>query len=166
MLLYKLSNLLNFIFSNKISGWLLSMIFILLFMVLVLSLFGINVRGLFSPSKNYYEPSDPQMHIIESGTNYDILIGQAEMEGKYSIAIRYLYNKLLLQLTNKGLIYWQKDKTNLDYLNEMSSSALSDDFRLITASFEYIWYGKFPCNQSRFFQIRNQFEQFYGQLNG
>jgi Domain of unknown function (DUF4129) len=72
----------------------------------------------------------------------DKLLTQAEGENNYRLAVRLGYLQVLRQLSDKGLIRWQPDKTNHDYLYELPAGPLPEAFRELTRQFEYVWYGE------------------------
>lgn len=74
--------------------------------------------------------------------NIDALLAQAEGENNYRLAVRLGYLQVLRQLSDRGLIRWQPDKTNHDYLYELPAGPLPEAFRELTRQFEYVWYGE------------------------
>ena len=56
--------------------------------------------------------------------------------------IRIQYIIIIRQLINIRLISWQKNKTNLDYINELKSGKLRNEFIGLTLDYERVWYGK------------------------
>ncbi|WP_221766292.1 DUF4129 domain-containing protein [Hymenobacter metallilatus] len=76
------------------------------------------------------------------GLDLDGLLAQAEAEHSYRLAVRLGYLQVLRQLSDKGLIRWQPDKTNHDYLYELPAGPLPEAFRELTRQFEYVWYGE------------------------
>ncbi|RPD50344.1 DUF4129 domain-containing protein [Hymenobacter sediminis] len=69
-------------------------------------------------------------------------LASAEQQHNYRLAVRLGYLSVLRQLSDKGLIRWQPDKTNHDYLYELPAGALPEAFRELTRQFEYVWYGE------------------------
>jgi hypothetical protein len=68
---------------------------------------------------------DPQLFFTEEeeiikSKNIQILIENAIQEGNYRLAIRYYYLHVLQSLSEKEIIVYQFDKTNTDYLKEIS----------------------------------------------
>ena len=56
--------------------------------------------------------------------------------------IRIQYLIIIRQLINIRLISWRKNKTNLDYIHELKSGKLRNDFIGLTRDYERVWYGK------------------------
>jgi len=121
-------------------------------------------RGLFSKG-----PKKMSLDIIgmEEDINlmdFEKLIADAVATKEYRVAIRYLYLKLLKDLSDNNLINWKTEKTNRDYINELRPSAYGSKFREVTLLFDYAWYGEASVNENIFGQVHNSFTDFYKQL--
>ncbi|GFD79212.1 hypothetical protein KUL118_20740 [Tenacibaculum sp. KUL118] len=87
------------------------------------------------------------------------LIQKATSEGNYQLAVRYYYLLLLKKLSDKEFISWQQEKTNEDYIKELSSKKqLYTDFKELTYLYDYVWYGEFSINKEKFTQAENNFK--------
>nr|WP_262904575.1 DUF4129 domain-containing protein [Hymenobacter lucidus] len=85
-----------------------------------------------------YDTAAEDIHALD----FNALLGEAEAAGNYRLAVRLGYLFVLKQLTDQGLVQWQPDKTNHDYLRELSAGTLRPAFRELTQQFEYVWYGE------------------------
>lgn len=92
--------------------------------------------------------------------NFDAEIEKAVSQHNFRLAVRLLYLKCLKQLSDKGLIQWQIDKTNTAYLYELTDPVQKQTFGLLTRQFEYIWYGNFSIDQNTFRNIDSLFQNF------
>lgn len=92
--------------------------------------------------------------------NYDALAQSAIAAGDYRSAIRMRYLQALHILQAKELIAPGKDKTNMDFLRELSTTAFYQPFAALTRHYEYTWYGKVPLNNGQFTQLDEQFAEF------
>lgn len=92
--------------------------------------------------------------------NYDALAQSAIAAGDYRSAVRMRYLQALHILEIKELIAPGKDKTNMDFLRELSATAFHQPFAALTRHYEYIWYGKVPLNNGQFVQLDEQFAEF------
>lgn len=92
--------------------------------------------------------------------HYDALAQAAAEAGDYRGAVRIRYLQALYILQEKELILPGKDKTNLDFLRELSATAFHRPFAALTRHYEYIWYGKVPVNGIQFTQLDEQFAEF------
>ncbi|WP_240572714.1 hypothetical protein [Aestuariibaculum lutulentum] len=90
-------------------------------------------------------------------TDISLLIKQAEDLGDYRLAIRYFYLLVLKNLSLKNHIKFEDDKTNSEYLNEMSNTPFSDNFAYTSYLYNYIWYGKFPVNEAQYNKAKGNF---------
>lgn len=91
--------------------------------------------------------------------NEDInkLIEQAIKDENYRLAIRYYYLLILQKLTKKELIDWQQEKTNEDYINEITNTVLKDKFTKGTLLYDFVWYGNFNIKQAEFIEAQAEF---------
>jgi hypothetical protein len=130
----------------------------------ILKLTKTNVRGLFfgqaQSGKIAFSESQENIHEL----NFEKLIAEAIAAQQYGKAIRLFYLKTLKQLTDRKLIDWRINKTNYDYVRELSSKDLAPSFRNLTFLFEYIYYGDFQITQTDFEQAQLAFKNFEEQL--
>jgi len=78
----------------------------------------------------------------------------------YRLATRLLFLRLLKNLSQKNIIQYKQDRTNFDYLLQLSQGKYYHDFFRLTRNYEYAWYGKFEVSQEAFGVIKNEFEKF------
>ncbi len=96
--------------------------------------------------------------------NYEKEIDKAASMGNFRMAVRLMFLRLLKNMSERNIIRYQQDKTNLDYLMQLHSTAYYKDFFRITRNYEYSWYGKFEVSQDAYQFIRNDFEQFENRI--
>jgi len=94
------------------------------------------------------------------GIDFDAEIEKAIAQSNYRLAVRLLYLRCLKSLSDTQLIHWQIDKTNSDYLNELTDPSQKQNFSLITRQFEYVWYGNFTIDKQSFNHISQLFKNF------
>ena len=87
------------------------------------------------------------------------LIQEAISKGNYKLAVRYYYLLLLKNLSEKELISWQQEKTNEDYIKELSNNKLNTDFEKLTYLYDYVWYGEFIIDKEKFLQAEVNFKK-------
>ncbi len=86
-------------------------------------------------------------------------------EGNLKMAVRLYYLLLLRNLDGAGLIRWEKDKTNRDYLSELfSSETYYDDVRKLTLKYEEVWYGDHHFPDETLRSLINRFETLQGRI--
>lgn len=96
---------------------------------------------------------DKDIHEID----FDQLIEDAVSREQYRSAVRYHFLRLLKTMSEKQIIEWNPDKTNREYLYEISNPVLKKEFDYLAYVYENIWYGEFDIDQTGFEKIRQQF---------
>lgn len=109
-------------------------------------------------------PSEELLKDIFS-IEYAAAIKEALNNRNYRLAIRLHYLQLLKLLSEKGMIHYQPDKTNFDYLLQIRSTPHYSDFSGLTRQYEYSWYGLFPISQSQYEQIDLLFTNFQKKIS-
>jgi hypothetical protein len=87
-------------------------------------------------------------------------IEKAAANQNYRLAIRLLFLRLLKDLSDRNIIQYKPDRTNFDYLIQLSSTKYYNDFFRLTRNYEYSWYGKFEVNREGYARIKADFEKF------
>lgn len=95
-------------------------------------------------------------HIEE--VDLDALLTGAVHGGDYRLAVRYRYLKVLKQLSERGIIDWHHEKTNMDYLGEMPQVPLQQAFQGAIHLFENIWYGQRPIDARGYQMAERRFD--------
>jgi hypothetical protein len=89
---------------------------------------------------------------------YHNLLQKACQDKNYRQAVRILYLQTLKMMSEKNIIKFQPDYTNLNYLSQLNHTNYFKDFFNITHHYEYVWYGKFEVPEERFDKIKSDFE--------
>ena len=110
-----------------------------------------------SSDKSIIPVSDIESNIQEA--DFNTLINQAETRGDYRLAIRFYYLWLLRSLSNAEIIAYDAEKTNADYLYEISQPKMKEEFSYMAYLYNYIWYGEFNVDQNQFNQAKAAFSQ-------
>ncbi|WP_339895971.1 hypothetical protein [uncultured Algibacter sp.] len=146
-------------------SWLFYLAIVLAVIYLVYILLNEGGTGLFSSNRNKkintYEEITAEN--IEN-TDIQILIKNAENDNDYRLAIRYYYLLVLKTLSLKNHIKFEDDKTNNEYLNEVSDKSFSKDFAYTSYLYNYIWYGEFPLNTDKYDKAKSNFSSFLNQV--
>ncbi len=120
-----------------------------IFFILVIGILGYLLFRLLSGSMG---PRDKK---IEGSTTYSVLspeenIQESDLElflqgalkqKEFKLALRIYYLMVIKELSVQQLIDWKKDKTNAEYVRELSGRQYQKEFRLITIAYERVWYG-------------------------
>jgi hypothetical protein len=156
-------------FMNEGVQTFLEISFYLIFLVLIYALIRQFMGGEISSalftsakaSKAALRYSDNGLQAID----YDASIRHAAENGQYRQAVNLIYNKALHELHHRKLIDWKTDKTNRDYLFELSDHRCSNHFRTLTRIYEYAEYGDFPVNRQHFEDVSSTYQRFEEDLS-
>ena len=122
----------------------------------------VKLLGRDGPKNRKINPvSEMEMEEIENDLENAELtdpIQRAIASGNYTLAVRLYYLSLLKELSGKKIIRWKRDKTNGEYIRELSGTPLSDEFRDVTLVFERIWYGTVELSANDFSYVEMEFK--------
>lgn len=149
-------------------SWFQTFLWVIILGVFVIGLFiylrGSNV-GLFrKKNKRLGSTGDEEISEDIFAINYQKEIDKAAAQGNYRLAIRLLFLKLLKNMSEKSIILYKQDKTNLDYLGELHPTNYYTNFFRITRNYEYSWYGHFIVSEDAYKIIQRDFDQFDKEL--
>ncbi len=146
-------------------AWLFYLALVIAVIYLVYILLNEGGSGLFS-SKQNRKLNGYEDITAENIENADIntLIQNAENDNNFRLAIRYYYLLVLKNLSLKNHIKFEDDKTNTEYLNEISKKPFSKKFAYISYLYNYIWYGEFPLNISEYNKAKSNFVTLLNQV--
>ncbi len=82
--------------------------------------------------------------------DFEKLIKETIKTGDKRLAIRYYYLWLLKKMSEQNIIDWNPEKTNSDYLYEIKSEKLKQDFNHFSYLYNYTWYGEFNIDEETF----------------
>jgi hypothetical protein len=129
----------------------------------ILKLTGMTNVGLFGTNKSDpmdYAVAEENIHTI----SFEDAIEEAVGQGNYRLAVRLLYLQTLKILSDRHLINWQIDKTDVTYIKELHGSVYERKFSDLTLQFENNWYGDVPVLPEQFPLIRESFRSFNKEL--
>lgn len=136
---------------------------------LIIGIFMFAVAYFLMANKiNIFSRSSQQTPAVTAGESDDLfsipyqqLLQKAYADKNYRLAVRMLYLQTLKVLSEKNLIRFQADYTNLHYLQQLAQSPLYNDFFTITRHYEYVWYGEFVPSEAAFHRIKTDFTHLY-----
>ncbi len=138
-------------------GYLASFLRIVPYILLALLLFLIirffikaNTRAMIYSKENPNLVTLSEEERIIKTEDIQQLIQEALAKKNYRLAVRYYYLSILKLLSERELIDWQLQKTNDDYISELSESSLKAAFSKATLLYDYVWYGEFHIGQERY----------------
>ena len=123
-----------------------------------------------SPNDMLLEKQSPGQVILTEDEdiiqNQDIneLLNNALQQNNYRLAIRYYYLLILKKLTDHHIIDWEAQKTNTDYISEISSPALQQKFKIITRIYDFIWYGSFTIDEKSYKKAEKEFQSIQSEI--
>jgi hypothetical protein len=107
---------------------------------------------------------EPDAEEVKPGTDMDSLIAQAVRDKNFRLAVRYQYLKNLHKLAEKGFVQYAVDKTNYQYVNELTNAGLRNEFAGITLNYEYVWYGEFNIDEMIYRKLETGFTSLYNKI--
>lgn len=121
----------------------------------------LNGEGKWRFKKKVKNVIKEQESVIENihELDFSTLISEKEKKGDYRSAVRYQFLYLLKKMTDQKLIDWNPEKTNGDYLYELSGKPIQKDFKDLAYVYEYVWYGEFPIDSDRYQYFKRLFNQ-------
>jgi hypothetical protein len=90
--------------------------------------------------------------------DFDKLIANCLQNNENRLAIRYYYLYLLKKMSAAGVIVWDIEKTNSDYLYEIKNPNKKAEFEYLSYLYNYIWYGEFDLEAQTFVKAKTAFE--------
>jgi hypothetical protein len=115
----------------------------------ILVIFGLSkikfkswITGKGASVQQEYTVEEENIHEIE----FDKDIRDAEKEGDYRRAIRLYFLKVLKNLSDNEMIYWDPNKTNYQYIYEVKGTNIHNPFVKCVRIFDNVWYGEYPVD--------------------
>jgi hypothetical protein len=141
---YPKANEINTNLPNIRMPWIKYIIYGIGIAVTIFLLYNIVVLALKPANKKVRENIDVSEIEIEKlpVENLESMLKAAIETGDLRNAVRFSYLVTLKNLSEKKLIVRTRDKTNFDYITELSSHPMVNIFRDISRAFEYTWYGE------------------------
>ncbi|NEV93518.1 hypothetical protein G3567_05050 [Psychroflexus sp. YR1-1] len=160
------SKFLDWVFSGVSEGNFWNYLALTLKILLILGL-GVLIFWLFNKYYVVRQKSPPadqsQINLSEEERliqkkDLSTLIEDAESEGDYRLASRYLFLNILKYLKTHHFIDYQFQKTNADYKSEITQQDIKSEFTFASRFYEFVWYGDFKLEVSDFKSAKTRFE--------
>jgi len=150
----------KFLFSFGDFELIMIILIALIFTAIILKANDVDLISLFR-QKNEQLPS-PFESEQENLRRLDFpsMIDQAVKTGNFRLAVRYHYLQTLSLLAMKGKIQLKEEKTNREYIAELGSGELKDNFLRLVYGFEFVWYGEFIPDEKLYLQLDSAFLSF------
>lgn len=128
----------------------------------LLIVLALTLRGLWSDFVSQAE-LDPEMAADGQPLTADAAFKRAQDlsgAGDYRTAVRYLYLSSLLLLEERGLLRYDRSKTNREYLRSVANSpGLAATLREVIDVFDRVWYGYQPLDEASYARYAAQVTQ-------
>ena len=114
------------------------------------------------------EIESPNYNISKSDeeiVDYDEAIDQFRANHQFRNAIRVFYLKMINGLLTHGYIQFSKEKTNFDYIHDLTNDNLRSQFSTITSIYNHVWYGDVEINEDQFLMLVPNFQSFYATID-
>jgi hypothetical protein len=116
---------------------------------------------IFYSDKEIESPGYEFANTVDSSIDFDEAIRSQMAQQQYRLAIRLLYLKVISQLRLKEYIHFSKEKTNVDYLRDLTGEDLRTRFYAITTIYNHVWYGDIEITEDQFIRFEKSFQSFY-----
>ncbi len=151
-----------------------SAFFKILLILLVIALLGVVVFKMSGGNAEIVKVRKEEEAISKDGTinlqhveqnihksDMELLIDKSLSQKDYMLSIRLYYLWVIKELSNNKMIKWKRDKTNRDYLREMSDNPNKINFKRLTRIFERVWYGnQTQLSKDDFLHLQSGFTDF------
>lgn len=97
-------------------------------------------------------------------TELELRLEEAMAKEEYRECIRIYFTFILKELISKGYIRWSKDKTNHDYLLELSGRQEFTGFMKAVRVYDLVWYGEYNIDEEIYELLRPELETYYRSL--
>lgn len=154
----------NEFFSGSAARSITYGILIAFFLFVIYRIIVVNKLFLFYSSKKAKKEESSEAIDIDDD-NLDEKIKQAVDANDHRVAVRFMYLKALKLLNDRQWIRFHAEATNYEYVNQMSSHKLGNDFGFLTRVYDYVWYGEFTLTPEQFEIVYKNFSHFYNALN-
>jgi len=119
-------------------------------------------QGVFQRNRRDQSDDDPEAEAeqLNSESDYEQLIGLALRAGNFRLAVRYQYLRTLHGMAAREKLVLAPDKTNYQYVTEISDPASRKEFAGLTLGYEYVWYGEFEIDEKIYRKMEQGFQAY------
>ncbi len=89
--------------------------------------------------------------------NFPETIANFERAKDFRSAVRYHFLYLLKKLNDGNIIVWNPEKTNKDYIKEISKTEHRDKYVEFAYYFDNVWYGEHTIDEPQYMNLRKNF---------
>ena len=124
-----------------------------------------HIYKLFYSDKEIEAPGYEFSNAEDQPVDFDEAIRQQLAQQEYRLAVRFLYLKVINLLRIKEYIHFSKEKTNVDYLSDLTNEELKLQFTTITSIYNHVWYGDIEIAEDQFLRFEKSFQSFYSAID-
>lgn len=139
----------------KVLFW--GLVIFLLFIVIS----TIRLYRLFYSDQEIIAPVVVSPGVDDQLIDYDEAIRLEVEQKQYRRAIRLLYLKVIHVLRLRDYIHFSKEKTNVDFMLDLSGEDLKSKFHAITSVYNHVWYGELEIAEDQYRRFETNFQSFY-----
>lgn len=107
----------------------------------------------FSKNNDEIEPDNRDIEENIHEIDFPKIIQEFEQKKDYRSALRYQFLQGLKALADHQKIAWILEKTNADYLEELTQAEHKKLFSRAVYIFDHVWYGEIPINKEKYEQL-------------
>lgn len=144
---------------------------LLLVVIVLLTYLGYRLMGnvVLNPARDLAEGGDLHIEVERLTSNLedvalDQYVNRALAQSDYRLAVRLYFLQVLQLLAAQKHIKWKKDKTNRDYLRELSQHPERNTIRELMHLFERNWYGESQLDELSFDVAQRQYRALLARL--
>lgn len=141
------------------ADWVKVALILVVVALLVFLMLRFITPGLFSRGKgNKHEQIEARPLETLKRDELDEALRSAVQARAFRLAVRIYYLIIVRELSARRFIHWHPEKTNRQYLVEMSEHPLQPLFAQSTRTYERVWFGEESLSGSRFPEIESGFQ--------
>lgn len=142
--------------------WLVKIFIAVLFIfVLIIIITKTRFYRIFYSGKAIQNPGIEIASADDAPVDLDKAIRKQVEQKQFRLAIRLLYIKVISQLRLREYILFSQEKTNVDYLRELTQPKLKSEFAAVTSIYNHVWYGDIEIAEDQFLRFEKSFQSLF-----
>jgi len=148
------------IFQNVSSEIILTILIAILLTIFFLQVSNVSFNSFFRKKSQTLPDILHSETALISWADYNALIANALNNSDFRLALRFQFLRLLFAMNERKIVSLSDEKTNYDYLKEISNHEIKKDFEPLVYSYEYVWYGEYELDQPMYNSLNTSFSKF------
>jgi hypothetical protein len=154
----------NGLFKLLYSGLFRTLLLILLLLIISYAVYRLARENSFSwfrrSNKRLPGQDHPEDEEEIANIDLDAAILRYSEAGNFTLAVRYMYLKLIRAAFEKNAVLIKGSSTNAEIAKAFQDPQQSRDFRFLASAYEYIFYGGFVPDADQFELLKKKFHSF------